>query len=129
MAKLTTTDITAGYSSATAYNNNNALIEAAVENTLSRDGTTPNTMGADIDLNSHDLNNVGTVNTTALMLNGSSLSTTNISSVNGTTYKNKIINGSLDIWQRGTSFTSIATGAYSVDRFKYYKQRCSSTHK
>lgn len=69
MAKLTLNDITAGFD-ATAYNANNTLIEAAIENTLSRDGTTPNQMDADIDLNSYDLNNVNRVNTVELYLNG-----------------------------------------------------------
>jgi len=42
VAKLTLADITNILTSATTINNNNALIEAAVENTFSRDGTTPN---------------------------------------------------------------------------------------
>ncbi len=42
----------------TVINNNNDLIEEAFENTLSRDGSTPNQMEADIDLNSNDLLNV-----------------------------------------------------------------------
>ena len=58
MAKLTLQDIAAGYGSTTTLNANNALIEAAIENTLSRDGTTPNTMSADIDMNSNHLVNV-----------------------------------------------------------------------
>jgi hypothetical protein len=33
--------------------------------------------------------------------------------------KNKIINGKMDIAQRGTSFPAIADGAYSLDRFKH----------
>ena len=33
--------------------------------------------------------------------------------------KNKIINGDMNIWQRGTSFASAANGSYSADRFKY----------
>ena len=53
MAKLTLTDIVAGYSTVTAYNNNNTAIEAAIENTLSRDGTAPNTMGTDLDMGSN----------------------------------------------------------------------------
>lgn len=59
MAKLTLADIAAGYASTTTINNNNALIEAALENTLSRDGTTPNQMSADIDLNSNFVANLG----------------------------------------------------------------------
>ena len=64
MAKLTLTDITSGYFSAAAYNANNALIEAALENTLSRDGTTPNTMSANLDANSNKVVNLldGTAN-------------------------------------------------------------------
>ena len=58
MAKLTLTDISAGYLSVATYNANNTLIETALENTLSRDGTTPNTMSANLDLNSNKIVNV-----------------------------------------------------------------------
>lgn len=80
MAKLTLNDITSGYLSADAYNENNALIEAVIDNTLSRDGTTPNTMSADFDMNSFDINNVAVLNATtgnfsALTLNGSAITT------------------------------------------------------
>lgn len=53
MAKLTLTDVASGYASTTAVNANNALIEAAFENTLSRDGTSPNQMGANLDMNGY----------------------------------------------------------------------------
>lgn len=53
MAKLTLTDVSAGYLSVATYNANNVLLEAALENTLSRDGTSPNTMSANLDLNSN----------------------------------------------------------------------------
>lgn len=60
MAKLSLTDIsTFGPSAITAINNNNAAIETAMENTLSRDGTTPNSMSADLDMNSYDILNCG----------------------------------------------------------------------
>jgi len=65
MAKLTTVDVTSGYASTTALNNNFALIETALENTVSRDGTSPNSMAADLDMNSH-----GILNVTSLIING-----------------------------------------------------------
>lgn len=58
MAKITLQDITSGYNLATAYNENNDLIEEAIENTLSRDGSTPNQMEAQIDMNSHRIINL-----------------------------------------------------------------------
>ena len=58
MAKLTLTDIAAGFASITTINANNALIEAALEKTLSRDGTSPNTMSVAMDLNSQLITNV-----------------------------------------------------------------------
>lgn len=60
MAKLTLTDITSGYGLTTTLNANNALIEAALENTLSRDGTGPNTMSVSIDMNSQRITNLPT---------------------------------------------------------------------
>jgi hypothetical protein len=58
MAKLTLQDIASGYQSQTAYNENNAAIEGAIENTLSRDGSTPNQMEADFDMNSRRILNL-----------------------------------------------------------------------
>jgi len=58
MAKLTLTDIQGQYASTTELNNNFALIETAIENTVSRDGTTPNTMSTDLDMNSNRISNL-----------------------------------------------------------------------
>ena len=58
MAKLALTDIAAGYLSIATYNANNTLLETALENTLSRDGTAPNTMSASLDLNSNKATNL-----------------------------------------------------------------------
>ena len=74
MAKLTLNDITGGSASPALINSNNALIEAAVENTLSRDGTTPNQMAADIDMNSNSLNNVQDLRTQRLFIKGNEYS-------------------------------------------------------
>jgi len=58
MAKITLENILSGYIDITRYNLNNAAIVAAMENTLSRDGTTPNAMGANLDMNSFNVINV-----------------------------------------------------------------------
>lgn len=58
MAKLTLADIAAGFGLITTYNANNALLEAALENTLSRDGTAPNTMSVNLDMNSQRIVNL-----------------------------------------------------------------------
>lgn len=61
MAKLTLTDLAnlANENTAVAaINANNAAIEAALENTLSRDGTSPNTMTNLLDMNSQQIINL-----------------------------------------------------------------------
>ena len=86
MAKLSLTDIASGYQSLTTYNANNDLIEAAVENTLSRDGTSPNTMAADLDMNSNNINNVGTITTNAYVTGGAGSPEGVLTGVVGTLY-------------------------------------------
>lgn len=62
MAKLTLSDLSSitgnEQSAITTINNNSALIETALENTLSRDGTSPNSMAADLDMNSNNILNL-----------------------------------------------------------------------
>lgn len=63
MAKLTLSDIANALndnSAVATVNANSALIETALENTLSRDGTTPNTMSANLDMNSNRIVNLPT---------------------------------------------------------------------
>jgi len=73
MAKLVLTTLSGGYASVAAINNNNTAIIAALENTLSRDGTTPNSMAADFDLNNYDLINGAVGYFTAVQINGVSV--------------------------------------------------------
>ena len=62
MAKRpTVTSITTGHASITALNNNFTALRDGFDNTLSRDGSSPNTMSADIDLNGNDITNVNTI--------------------------------------------------------------------
>lgn len=70
MAKLTLTDIAAGYNAVATINANNALIEAAIEGLYSLDGTTPNALTANMDANSNKITNLtdGTNNQDAVTL-------------------------------------------------------------
>jgi hypothetical protein len=58
MAKLTLTDESSGFQTTTQRNANYTAIETALENTLSRDGTSPNAMGANLDMNSYRIINL-----------------------------------------------------------------------
>lgn len=61
MAKLTLTDLASLSNEQSALNTmaaNNTAIENAIENTLSRDGTSPNSMSADLDMNSNQILNL-----------------------------------------------------------------------
>lgn len=58
MAKITLPTIESGYASIEALNQAFSDIETEFENTLSRDGTTPNQMEADLDMNGHRILNL-----------------------------------------------------------------------
>lgn len=60
MAKLTLNDIDneSVPAASSTINANNAAVEAALENTLSRDGTSPNAMNANLDMNSYRIINL-----------------------------------------------------------------------
>lgn len=63
MSKITLTDLVNLENQTTAVNainGNNQTLETAFDNTLSRDGTSPNTMGANLDMNSHHIVNLPT---------------------------------------------------------------------
>ena len=78
MAKLTlnpVSNITGAEASAiNTLNNNFDAIETALENTLSRDGTPPNQLNADLDLNNNDVLNVNNLEAESITLNGVALS-------------------------------------------------------
>lgn len=59
MAKISINDIKSGYASTAALNTAFTALETALDNTLSRDGTGPNQMNADLDMNGHYLLNSG----------------------------------------------------------------------
>jgi len=66
MAKRpTVSTITTGHASITALNANFTALKEGFDNTISRDGSSPNTMSADLDLNGNDLNNVAALKNTS----------------------------------------------------------------
>jgi hypothetical protein len=56
--QATINTISSGYASQTQLNENFENINTALENTISRDGSAPNAMQGDLDLNNNDLLNV-----------------------------------------------------------------------
>ncbi len=74
--KPTITEVSSGFTSQATLNANLTALRDAFENTLSRDGSTPNSMEADLDMNSNDVLNAGRVETDRLLLNGVPVSTT-----------------------------------------------------
>ena len=61
MPKIALPTIESGYLSTEALNTAFAAIEEALDNTLSRDGSSPNQLEADLDLNGHNIINSGAV--------------------------------------------------------------------
>lgn len=79
MAKTPTVNtITSGYASQTQLNENFTNIQTAFENTLSLDGSTPNAMGADLDLNNNDLLNIGSFQAQTITLAGATVDLSDI---------------------------------------------------
>ena len=71
MAKLpSVSTITTGYTSVQSLNDNFEALKNAFTNTVSRDGSVPNSMSADLDLNSNDVKNVKTIDADSFILNG-----------------------------------------------------------
>lgn len=78
MAKLTLNDLTnitgQETSAINTVNDNNQLIETALENTLSLDGTTPNSMLADLDMDMNNIINVNNIDVISITIDGVELS-------------------------------------------------------
>ena len=68
--------ITGQYLSATQVNDSFRKIEDSFENTLSLDGSTPNAMQADLDLNNKDIINAYAINANQIRINGENVTTT-----------------------------------------------------
>lgn len=117
--KPTVTTVSSGFASNTQLNGNFTAIRDAFDNTLSLDGSTPNAMQADLDLNGNQLLNAGTIETSNLTLNGQQV--TDLASVpewrgswlTGTSYvKNDLVK------EAGSSYICLVdhtAGTFSTD--------------
>lgn len=78
MAKLTLSNVAniSGAESAAigVINANSDAIETALENTLSRDGTAPNSMAADLDMGNNDILNVDNIDVNTITIDGAPIS-------------------------------------------------------
>lgn len=70
MAKVTLTDVSSGYSTKETINANNSAIETFSDKCLTRDGTSPNQMNSQLDMNSNAIINLPTAvdNTSPVIL-------------------------------------------------------------
>jgi hypothetical protein len=100
MPKVTLTDIEAGYQLKEAYNANNDRLETAIENTLSRDGTTPNQMEAQLDMNSNKV-----INVAQGVASGDAV---NVAQLEGTVFSNLDV-GSTPVVHTYAALTAIAS--------------------
>jgi len=73
--KPTITTVSSGYQGTGTINSNFQALRDAFDNTISRDGSTPNTMNADLDMNSNDLLNVDGLYSDRLIVNGVDINT------------------------------------------------------
>jgi polygalacturonase len=71
--KPTISTISSGYASNTQLNNNFSALRTGFDNTLSLDGSTPNAMNADLDMNGNNILNASQVNVDSLYIDGISV--------------------------------------------------------
>lgn len=115
MAKLTLNNVAnAGTSGIASINANSDLIEAAIENTLSRDGTSPNQMNVDLDMNNNDILNISSIDVEVLYIDGQPVTPTELSTIpNNSVGADQIIDGSITEPNYGTG--SVSTRALADD--------------
>lgn len=95
----------------TQLNQNFTNVRNQFDNTLSLDGSTPNAMNADIDLNGNDLINAGSVNTATLRIGGQVVSPSETVVVDSVAVKKEFDTVALLLADTGT-YTNYAAGDY-----------------
>jgi hypothetical protein len=117
------TTISSGYNSASEINTNFTNVKSSFENTLSLDGSTPNAMNADLDMNSNDILNAGAVGVDTLSIDGVSVSPSEVIVANTYPQLENLSNlSSVDI---PAAYDTIYVGGYSATHprsFATYKR-------
>lgn len=107
MAKQPTlTTISTGYYSTETLTANFNAIASQFDNTVSRDGSAPNTMLGDLDMNSYDIINVGDIDVGSLTINGVLITDVVANPLNGLTPSD----GDLLYWD-GSAWTLLSVGS------------------
>lgn len=75
--KPSITTVASGYQSTATLNSNFTNVRDAFDNTLSLDGSTPNAMQADLDMNSYDILNANSITTDTLTVDGVDITVVN----------------------------------------------------
>lgn len=104
----TTTKLSSGYYSTETLAANFQAIEDAFQNTLSRDGSLPNTMAGSIDMDGHDILNVGQMDIATLIVNNTDYRTftaTRAAELNGLS----LVQGDL-LYYDGVALTRLPVG-------------------
>jgi len=119
VAKLpSVSTITTGYASVQALNDNFEALKTAFTNTVSRDGSTPNSMSADLDLNSNDVKNVKTIDADSFILNGTLMTPSGVDPVYSGTIS--AFGASLiDDADAATARTTLGLGALATQDISY----------
>ena len=129
--KPTIATVASGYQATTTINNNLNNLRDAFDNTLSLDGSTPNAMQADLDMNSYDILNVNEITANDIILAGAgsiipvtevaenigNINTVaaNITSVNTTATNIAGINNVSTAINNGDLLTDVYQGARATD--------------
>ena len=112
--------ITGAFSSATQLNAAFRAIETAMDNTLSLDGSTPNSMDADLDLDGNDILNAGVVNATDYKLDGEDLgldeAVTNANNYAASAAASAAAAAEYDLLPKGINFWDYLSSYSQVDK-------------
>ena len=108
-------NITTGYTSAEAINENFQNVRDAFDNTLSLDGSTPNAMGADLNMDSNDILNVGEINVQGLSIAGVNIYPNNTQIATTYATQNYTGNGSTTTYAMGYNPSSKANVDVYID--------------